>query len=98
MFREVMARARERGISTISAFNADMAGFRRALEEGLGRQIIDETNLAGTYNLVISGNAQSNEEFLGMLRDDLGLVLTPDHRKVEMLVITRLPTGRGACL
>ena len=77
-------------MSSISAKNTDMADFRRALEDGLGRPIIDETNLDGTYDLAVHGNARSTEEFLGMLRNQLGLVLTPEHRNIEMLVIKLL--------
>ena len=78
-------------MSTIFAGNADMAEFRRALEDGLERPIIDETNLDGTYDLATKESANSTEEFLGMLRDQLGLVLTPENRNIEMLVIRLLP-------
>lgn len=87
-FREALAKLKLAAMSTISAFNTDMADFRRALEDGLGRPIIDETKLDGTYDLAVQGNARSAEEFLGMLRDQLGIVLTAQHRNIEMLVIT----------
>jgi uncharacterized protein (TIGR03435 family) len=87
MVREALAKVKLAAMSNISAENTDMAGFRRALEDGLGRPIIDETKLDGTYDLVVQGNARSTEEFLGMLRDQLGIVLTPQHRNIEMLVI-----------
>ena len=91
MFREALAKLKLAAMSNISAENTDMTDFRRALEDGLGLPIIDETKLDGTYDLVVHGNAGSNEEFLGMLRDQLGFVLTPEHRNVEMLVIRLLP-------
>jgi uncharacterized protein (TIGR03435 family) len=77
-------------MSAISAENTSMADFRRVLEDGLERPIIDETNLDGTYDLEVHGNARSTEEFIGMLRDQLGLVLTPEHRSIEMLMIRLL--------
>src|SRR5258708_7276437 len=63
---------------------------RRLLEDGLERPIIDETGLDGTYDLEVHGDARSNEECLDILRDQLGLVLTPEHRNIEMLVIRLL--------
>jgi uncharacterized protein (TIGR03435 family) len=90
MVREARSRAKFAAISAISAENTKMADFRRALEDGLERPIVDETNLDGTYDLEVRGNASSTEEFLGMLRDQLGLVLTPEHRNIEMLVIRLL--------
>jgi uncharacterized protein (TIGR03435 family) len=90
MIREALAKLNLAAMSNISAENTDMADFRRALEDGLGRPIIDETKLDGTYDLVVQGNARSTEEFLGMLRDQLGIVLTPERRSIEMFVITLL--------
>jgi uncharacterized protein (TIGR03435 family) len=75
--REALSKLKLAGMSDISAENTDMANFCRALEDGLGRPIIDETKLDGTYDLVVHGSVRSTEEFLGMLRDQLGLVLTP---------------------
>uniref|UniRef100_Q01YH1 Redoxin domain protein n=1 Tax=Solibacter usitatus (strain Ellin6076) TaxID=234267 RepID=Q01YH1_SOLUE len=91
MIRERLATLKLAAMANISAFNTDLADFRRALEDGLGRPIIDESNLDGTYDLVVHGNARSTEEFLGMLRDQLGIVLTPERRNIEMLVIRLLP-------
>ena len=67
-----------------------MADFRRVLEDGLKRPIVDETGLDGTYDFEVHGNARGTDEFLGMLRDQLGLVLTPGQGKIEMLVIRLL--------
>lgn len=77
------------GISNISAHNTSMDDFRRALEQGLHRPIVDETNMAGTYDLAVQGDARSDEEFFRALQDQTGLVLTPARRHIEMLVIHR---------
>lgn len=90
MLREAMSKLMLTAMSNMAAENTGMADFRRVLEDGLGRPIIDETKLDGTYDLVVHGNARSTEELLGMLRDQLGLVLTPEHRNIEMLVIRLL--------
>ena len=91
MLRALAFQMKIAAMSSISAENSDMEGFRLALEDGLGRPILDETRLDGTYDLEVRGNARSTEEFLGMLRDQLGLVLTPEHRSIEMLVVKLLP-------
>src|SRR5215471_2891094 len=88
MIHEALSKLKLTAMSHISAENVDMTDFCRALEDGLGRPIIDETRLDGTYDLVVHGNAHSTEEFLGMLRDQLGLVLTSENRNIEMLVMT----------
>jgi uncharacterized protein (TIGR03435 family) len=87
MVRDALPNLKFAAMSAISAENTGMADFCRVLEDGLERPIIDETNLDGTYDLEVHGDAHSTEEFLGMLRDHLGLVLTPEHRNIEMLVV-----------
>jgi hypothetical protein len=49
--------------------------------------VIDETGLEGTYNLDVHGNAKNTEEFIRMLREQTGLVLTPDTRSIEILTL-----------
>ena len=79
------------GISNISARNGTIDDFRKALEEGLSRPIVDETKMNGTYDLVVSGRARTNEEFIEMLRDQAGIVLTPARQDIEMLVVRTRP-------
>jgi uncharacterized protein (TIGR03435 family) len=81
-------------ISSISALSTSMDHFRTALESGLKRPIVDETKLSGTYDLAVKGRAQTVEEFLGMLRDQLGLLLTPTQRSIEIVAVTQLPGTR----
>jgi uncharacterized protein (TIGR03435 family) len=73
-------------ITSIAARNVSLHQFRTALERGLGRPIVDETDLAGNYDFVIRGKPMTTEAFLQMLQDQLGLVLTPESRSIEMLV------------
>lgn len=87
MVREALSRAKFAAISAIAAENTTMVDFRRLLEDGLGRPVVDETNLDATYDLELHGTAANMDEFIGMLRDQLGLVLTSEHRNIEMLVI-----------
>jgi uncharacterized protein (TIGR03435 family) len=58
----------------------------RALEGGLDRPIVDETHLDGTYALNVHSEAVTTREFLRVLSDKLGLVVTPGRREISMLV------------
>ncbi len=66
-------------------------GLIQALEELLGRPIIDETGWGGCWNWGMhfeTGNAQS---VIQAARKQLGLVLIPERRKVEMVVVRQAP-------
>ena len=70
----------------IAASNATLAELGQLLEPGLDRFVVDETGLTGRYDLQVTGEATSTDEFRQRLRDQLGLVLTPASRNVTMLV------------
>ena len=86
-FRQAMAMAQLTGMTGISS---SMEDFRRALEEGLQCPVVDETELTGNYDFQIRGEARTTQEFLAMLRDELGLVVAPARRSVEMVVVRSL--------
>ncbi len=75
-------RVLDRGI----ALAADLAEPDEELEGGLDRPIVDETHLGGTYALNVHSEALSTREFLHVLCDKLGLVVTPGRREISMLV------------
>jgi len=52
--------------------------------------VIDETGLEGVYDLEVHGNAKDTEEFIRMLREQTGLVLTPATRSIEILTLRSL--------
>jgi uncharacterized protein (TIGR03435 family) len=83
-YRQAMAMAQLVGMAAISS---SMDDFRRMLEEGLLRPVVDETGLTGYYDFQVQGEAQTTEEFLAMLRDQLGLIVTPARRSIEMIVV-----------
>jgi uncharacterized protein (TIGR03435 family) len=87
---ELLKRRESTGISNISAGNSTMDEFRQNLERGLGRPVIDETRLEGVYDLEVQGNAKNTEEFIRMLREQTGLVLTPANRSIELLTLTSI--------
>jgi uncharacterized protein (TIGR03435 family) len=58
-----------------------------AIESGLDRPLVDETNLTGTYAINIHTELMTAADFLRALCNKLGLVLTPGRRDVQTLVI-----------
>jgi uncharacterized protein (TIGR03435 family) len=76
-------------IHDLSASGMDMAHLCRTLETSLDRLVVDETGLSGSYDIQVSSSGDSQEDFFQALRDQLGLVLTPGRRDVEMLVAHR---------
>jgi uncharacterized protein (TIGR03435 family) len=87
---ELMKHPENIGLSNISAGNTTMDQFRQDLERGLGRPVIDETGLEGVYDLEVHGDARNTEEFIRMLREQTGLVLTPATRSIEILTLRSL--------
>lgn len=83
-FRESLAMAELTAMTALSASTEELA---RALEDGLHRPVLDETGLTGLYDFRVEGGPGTREEFLGLLRDQLGLVLTPTQRSVEKIVV-----------
>jgi uncharacterized protein (TIGR03435 family) len=76
------------GISSggISATAGTISEFRRTLEPNLDRLLINETNLPGAYDFKI-GEYRSREELFQLLRIQLGLVVTPSRRNIEILAV-----------
>lgn len=72
--------------------NVSMSSLAEALENRLGRPVLDETGLTGQYDLEFSwGEEMEPEQTRASLIDSLkaqaGLTLTGDKRAVEMLVM-----------
>ncbi len=76
-------------IHDLSASGMDIAHLCRTLETSLDRLVVDETGLEASYDVQVSSSGDSQEDFFQALRDQLGLVLTPGRRDVEMLVVRR---------
>ena len=71
-----------------------MDTLRRGLENSLGKPVIDETNLKGTFDIELkwtqADRDRPNPEALTKaVRDQLGLQLTPARRRIEVLVIDK---------
>jgi uncharacterized protein (TIGR03435 family) len=88
------------GISSggISATAGTISEFRRVFEPTLDRPLVNETNLTGSYDFQIA-QYSSKEELFQLLRDQLGLVLTPSQRRITVLAVRSneaLPPQAGA--
>jgi uncharacterized protein (TIGR03435 family) len=60
--------------------------FCQALERDLDRPVVNETNLQGEFAFDVRASHTATNDFLERLRDQLGLVITPAERNVEVLV------------
>ena len=78
-WREAMAGA---ALESVSVSNGSIEVFCHTLEEALGRPVVDETGLEGSYDIELSGAAG---DLIDRLRRELGLVLTPERRPVAWL-------------
>ncbi|HLK68919.1 MAG TPA: TIGR03435 family protein [Bryobacteraceae bacterium] len=72
---------------SVSALGASMDDFCHVLERLLGRMVIDETKLDQRFDIEVRGDGHGRQALISMLRDRLGMVLTPEIRTVEMLVV-----------
>jgi uncharacterized protein (TIGR03435 family) len=71
-------------IESVSVSNGSMDVFCDALEQALGRPVVDETGLEGGYDIDLSGGAG---ELIDRLRRELGLLLTPERRPVAWITV-----------
>ena len=85
------------GISAhgIEASATPLSDFGRALEADLDGVVVDETRLAGSYDLKIASYSNAGE-LLKILHDQLGLVVKPLERKLTVLKVR--PQGEFASL
>lgn len=75
-------------IGGISASGATLDDVCSTLEPHLGRPVVNDTGLPGRYDLQIEAIAPNTAEFLATLRDRAGLLLTPDRRPIQVLVVS----------
>src|SRR6185295_9835944 len=59
----------------------------RLLESGLDRPVIDDTGVTGRHVLKVHSEAVDTRDFLRVLCDKLGLVVTSERRDVALLVV-----------
>jgi len=83
-------RDRLHSIGPIILTATTIGGFAQWLEEFVGHPIIDETGLAGTYEIEVHGEMQGLEELRRALIEQLALVLTRTQRALPVLAVYRV--------
>jgi uncharacterized protein (TIGR03435 family) len=74
-------------LDSISVDGGTVEDFCRTLEADLDRKMIDETHLTGYDNFELKRGNRTRDEFFELMREQLGLVVTPAQRDVPMLVV-----------
>jgi hypothetical protein len=59
------------------------------LETLLGEVFLDESGYTGSYAIDVEAASGDGREFLDGLCEELGLVVTPARREVELLIVRR---------
>jgi uncharacterized protein (TIGR03435 family) len=83
-------RDRLHSIGPIILTATTIADFAHWLEEFVGHPIVDETGLAGTYDIEVQDEMQGLEELRHALIEQLALVLTRAQRDLPVLVVYRV--------
>ena len=76
------------GIGDISSISVDgtVDDFCQALERFLDRPVVNETNLQGEFAFRLEENTAGKNDLLARLREELGLVVEPEQRNVDIVV------------
>jgi uncharacterized protein (TIGR03435 family) len=64
-----------------------VGGLASALEAILGRPVIDETGIAGSYDFEFGWSKDRVAAITAALREQYGLLLTPGKRDLEALIV-----------
>jgi uncharacterized protein (TIGR03435 family) len=85
---KVLGGVKPLSVSALSGISLDGTAdeFCRTLEEIVDRPVVNETNLEGDFKFRLERGKGSANDFLERLRDQLGLIITPAVRNVEIIV------------
>ena len=72
---------------SLSGSGVNMEQLCRMMESLLGRPIMDESKVEARFDVEVQSTGHGREALVALLRDKLGLALTPAHRDVEFLVV-----------
>jgi uncharacterized protein (TIGR03435 family) len=64
-----------------------MEDLALALQLVLGRSVLDETRIAGTYNMRLEWGEDRTATLTAALRDEFGLQLTAESREMDALIV-----------
>jgi uncharacterized protein (TIGR03435 family) len=74
---------------SVNVSNASMSAICNLLTRSFERPVIDETGLEGRYIFDLEWTAGDRESLVKAIRERLGLALTEDRRKVDVLLVDR---------
>jgi uncharacterized protein (TIGR03435 family) len=74
-------------MSGFSLSGMPAAMIARALEEIVGRPVVDEAGLTGPQDIQLRATITDPEAFIRALRDEAGLILTPARRDIPVVVV-----------
>jgi uncharacterized protein (TIGR03435 family) len=89
-FSVFMGRSKDAPMFPLDAFAVHSVPFMFLVnwfEEILGGQVIDETGVRGIYGFELKGRVNTPEALIQLLRDEAGLVITPERREIPTLIV-----------
>ncbi len=89
-FSVFMGRSKDAAMFPLEGFAVQSVPFTflvNWLEEILGGQVIDETDLPGIYGFELKDRVNTPEALIQLLRDEAGLVITRERREIPTLIV-----------
>jgi uncharacterized protein (TIGR03435 family) len=74
-------------LDVISMPNGTISQFCFMLSRGVDRMVMDESGLQGNYNIELDSKGLSKDQFFTLMREELGLQVTPETRGIGTLVV-----------
>ena len=78
----------------IKATAGTLTDLGRTLEQDLDRPLVDETHLTGSYDFQV-GSYDNKESLFKLMREQLGIVVTPGQRRVTVLTVRSGAAGQS---
>lgn len=75
------------GEQSVQLQEVSMERFAAALQSILGKPVVDETGITGSYNLELGWEEDRVKSLTAVLRDRFGLQLSPDTRDMKALIV-----------
>ncbi|HEV2690348.1 MAG TPA: TIGR03435 family protein [Bryobacteraceae bacterium] len=74
---------------SVAVENASMSDVANLLTRTFGKPVVDETGLTGSYSFKLEWQAGDRESLIKVMREQLGLTVAEDRRKVDVLQVDR---------
>ena len=79
-----------RGLNSVKLSHVTVAAFANQLADMVGRPVINETALDGSFDFVLSWKASGAPAVQAAVKDQLGLDLVDEQRAVDVVVIDQI--------